>query len=446
MHSFPAIKNSKILAFVSGSLLIQLVIIAGAIFYRSSAHYNTEAPLPATTQDTVKEELATNETPSSLKPEMEVPKETQINYTIQSGDTLSKIWSKFGNVPAAGLKAADAFKEAKVPLNALRVGEDIALTIKEGDIIEFKMRLPEGKSITLKGNGTDGYKAEVFEPTVIEKERTVSYPITSSFSASAVEVDVPLEIVDDLVDLFSGRIDFRRDIQPGDSFTVIYKERVTDNGERLAPGAVKAISIETDGKLYVAIGHEGSDGKVRFFNESGEQLGNNFLRYPLRFSRISSIFAKSRFHPILKISRPHNGVDFAAPTGTPVRSVADGVVEYAGYAKGTGNMVKIRHCGTYSTAYMHLNKISHGLKKGSRVSRGDVIGGVGMTGLATAPHLHFSFYKNGNFVDPLKVDLPSMAGSENSIPKTYLASTMTILRQQHELVRLAFALGASKSV
>ena len=428
--------------------MLQALIIGGALLYRfnSDDAYASQGHSETLALAGIEDEASTLR--QSLIPEVDKPIEPSddlILYTVSPGDTLSKIWAKFSSVSNGGLRAADAFKDAGVSVNALRVGNEISLKLSAGDISRFDMKLPEGRSITLTGSSTEGYQAELKIPKIIEKERTVSYPIFSSFSASAQEVNVPLDIVDDLVDLFSGRINFRRDIQPGDSFTIIYNERTTEDGERLSPGKVKAISIETSGKLLVAIKHIGKDGTKRYFDENGERLGGGFLQYPLRFSRISSIFSKSRFHPVLKVSRPHNGVDFAAPVGTPVRSVGDGTVEFSGYSSGNGYWIKIKHCKTYSTAYLHLSKIASSVKKGAKVSRGQVIGNVGMTGLATGPHLHFSLYENNKYIDPLNAKIPVITEKDNTIPKTYLASTLEILKQQHELIRLAYQMGFAKN-
>jgi murein DD-endopeptidase MepM/ murein hydrolase activator NlpD len=157
----------------------------------------------------------------------------------------------------------------------------------------------------------------------------------------------------------------------------------------------------------------------------------------VRFSRISSQFSKSRFHPVLKRRRAHNGVDFAAPIGTPVRSVADGVIVSAGYAGGSGNMVKIKHGARWQTAYLHLHRISKGIRKGLKVTRGQVIGSVGKTGLATGPHLHYSLYDRGRYVDPMKTQLPKMPGKYDPIPESKLKKAILKLEKASERVEFA---------
>ena len=148
------------------------------------------------------------------------------------------------------------------------------------------------------------------------------------------------------------------------------------------------------------------DGKRSYFDEAGNSLRKAFLKAPLRYSRISSGFSHSRLHPILKISRPHHGIDYAAPVGTPVLTVGDGFVNETGYSKGAGYYVKIKHNSVYATSYLHLSRFGKGVKKGAYVKQGDIIGYVGSTGLSTGPHLDFRFYKNGSAVNPLKVEAP----------------------------------------
>ena len=179
--------------------------------------------------------------------------------------------------------------------------------------------------------------------------------------------------------------------------------------------------------------------RQHYVDETGVKLGNYFLRYPLKFTRISSVFSKSRFHPILKKSRPHNGVDFAAPTGTPVRSVGDGTVIDAGYRGGAGNMVKIKHNDKYSTAYLHLSKFAKGIKKGVKVSRGQMIGAVGKTGWATGPHLHFSLYIDNKYVDPFKVNIPKVSSSNVKAPEGEILNLVDELKTSHDDAKLALA-------
>ena len=332
-------------------------------------------------------------------------------YKVSKGDTLTGIWTQLGDTHTASLQAAKALKASKVNINSfLKLGDNLEITLnRENKITSLAKEMSEGKKITLNLDNDSNFIAEIFEPAIIKRERIITARIIDNLATTAEEYGLPYEIVDEIVDLFGGKIEFSRDIHLGDSFSVIYEERILEDGKILPPSGIIAASFMNQGSHLMVIKKIGKDGKSPFFDETGEPVGNYFLRYPLNFTRISSVFSHSRFHPVLKSSRPHNGVDFAAPIGTPVRSVADGRILEASYHKANGNWIKIKHTDRYSTNYLHLNSISKGIKKGSLVKRGQVIGTVGKTGLASGPHLHFGFYDYGKYVDPLKVKLPSMS-------------------------------------
>jgi murein DD-endopeptidase MepM/ murein hydrolase activator NlpD len=241
------------------------------------------------------------------------------------------------------------------------------------------------------------------------RERSASGVISSSLVDAAQDADLPYSIVDDFVDLFGARVEFRKDLQPGDTFTVSFEERVLEDGRVVDTGTIKAASLFLSGEMYAVVRDVASDGTVRYFDEKGSMPTKSFLRYPVQFTRIGSMFSTARFHPILQISRPHNGVDFSAPIGTPVRSVGDGIVVHSGYSATTGYMVRIAHDSRYVTEYMHLSKISNDARKGARVRRGEVIGNVGNTGLSSGPHLHFGLFDRGSYVDPPKAVLAAIA-------------------------------------
>jgi len=359
-------------------------------------------------------------------------------HTVKPGETLSSIWGKYGGNSSGGVAAAAAFKNAGLSVRSLRAGDDLELHVdNSGEIVGFKKNLGEGKLLFLEGSAEEGYVHTVVIPELTEVERRAAGTITSSFVAAALEAGVSYSVIDELVDLFSGRIDFNRNLHPGDSFSVIYTENTLPDGEVASSGSIVGASLKTRGKLLAAILHQDEEGKDRWYDEAGELIGNYFLRYPLNFTRISSVFSKSRFHPVTRVQRPHNGTDFAAPTGTPVRSVADGVVIISGMRGGSGNMVRIKHNERYTTEYLHLSRINPGIRNGARVSRGQVIGAVGMTGLATGPHLHFGMFENGRYVDPMKVDLPKLTTDSEKIPVAYLEATLRSLSEQHEIVTMA---------
>lgn len=232
---------------------------------------------------------------------------------------------------------------------------------------------------------------------------TASGTITNSLYETLDAADAHPELALSLSEVFAWQIDFFR-IRRGDQFRLIYEERSID-GKRLSPGRVIAARFTHRGTDYYAFRF--SDGeRTDYFDEDGNSLRRALLKSPLRYSRISSSFSRSRLHPVTGQRRAHLGTDYAAPTGTPVRSVGDGTVQVAGYGRANGNWVKIRHNSTYTTGYLHLSRIASGIRRGAQVRQGQVIGYVGSTGLATGPHLHYHFWKNGQPINALNVDLP----------------------------------------
>lgn len=227
--------------------------------------------------------------------------------------------------------------------------------------------------------------------------------IEGSLYMTMLENELNPELCYKLADVYAWTIDFYR-INKGDQFKVIYEEQVVD-GKAVGIGDIKACWFNHDEQDYYAFEFE-QDNLMDFYDEDGKSLRKQFLKAPLKFSRISSRFSKNRYHPVQKRNKPHLGTDYAAPTGTPIRSVGDGKVIEKKYKKYNGNYVKIRHNGTYTTQYLHMSKFPKDLKVGDYVKQGDIIGYVGSTGLATGPHLCFRFWKNGAQVDPFKQKLP----------------------------------------
>ena len=206
-----------------------------------------------------------------------------------------------------------------------------------------------------------------------------------------------------LSEIFAWSVDFFG-IQKGDRFKVIYEELSVD-GKSLGAGRIYGAQFTWSGNVINAIPFI-QEGTESYFDENGNSLRKAFLKAPLQFSRISSRFSSSRMHPILRIRRPHYGVDYAAPVGTPVHAIGDGRVTMAGTENGSGKMIRIQHNSVYSTAYLHLSRFAAGIAAGTYVKQGDIIGYVGSSGLSTGPHLDFRFYRNGSPVDPLKVEAP----------------------------------------
>ncbi len=230
--------------------------------------------------------------------------------------------------------------------------------------------------------------------------RVLTGTINSSLYMAVMEGGGSPVLVMELSDVYAWAIDFFG-LQAGDCFKVIYTTYEVDGVEAGFGEIISSVFTHMNEELY-AFAYDQGEGK-EYFDEHGNSLRKNFLKAPLRYSRISSRFSYSRLHPILKIRRPHLGVDYAAPRGTPVYTVGDGRIITKTYSRGAGKMLKVKHNGNYTTAYLHLSRFAEGIKTGLEVKQGDLIGYVGSTGLSTGPHLDFRFYKNGVPVDPLKV-------------------------------------------
>jgi murein DD-endopeptidase MepM/ murein hydrolase activator NlpD len=236
-------------------------------------------------------------------------------------------------------------------------------------------------------------------------EQASTAEIRSSLFGATDAAGIPDSVATQMAEILSSEIDFHKDLRRGDRFRVVY-ETFTHEGTYVRSGKVLALEFVNAGKPYEAVWYDGEPGQPGgYYDLSGKSMRKGFLRNPLEFTRVTSGFSM-RFHPILKTWRAHKGVDFGAPTGTPIRTTADGVVDFIGVQNGYGNIVVVRHFGEYTTAYGHMSRFGEGLKKGDKVSQGQLIGYVGSTGYATGPHLHYEFRIAGEQVDPMKVALP----------------------------------------
>lgn len=277
---------------------------------------------------------------------------------------------------------------------------------------------------------SDSIRISTGQHAVDTVTKTFAGVIDYSIYQTLSEADAPTELVNELSDVYAWQIDLFK-VQKGDKFKMIYEE-VQIKGERVGVGRIKAAQFERGDEEFYAF-HYDQGGKEDYFDEKGSSLKKAFLKAPLKYSRISSRFSTSRLHPVLKVERPHHGTDYAAPRGTPVRAVGDGVITKANYSGGAGNFVKIKHNTTYTTGYMHLSKYGEGIRVGKRVKQGDIIGYVGNTGLSTGPHLCYRFWKNGQPVNPLKVEMPSSEPITDEHRETYEAHMKELMEQLHEV-------------
>jgi len=269
--------------------------------------------------------------------------------------------------------------------------------LKKKDSVDYFIYKQNRTDFVVFDMSSDSPEVYKFQKPKISNEKSAEGLITSSLYTATEKAGLTPAMAVELSEVFAWQIDFTR-LQKNDSFKVLYDEVTVDN-EVIATQNVKAAILTHNGREYHAYAYNGE-----FYDEKGNALRSMFLKSPVQFSRISSKFNKRRRHPIKKRIIPHLGTDYAAPRGTPIIAVADGVITKASYTKGNGKYVKIRHNQTYETQYLHMSK--RGVKKGDQVKQGDVIGYVGSTGLATGPHVCFRFWKNGEQINHLKADLP----------------------------------------
>jgi murein DD-endopeptidase MepM/ murein hydrolase activator NlpD len=264
----------------------------------------------------------------------------------------------------------------------------------------------------------DTLKAVMGQKPIDEVESSVSCVVHSSVFGELEKKNTNPELAVMMAQVFAWTIDFHK-IQKEDAFKIIFEEQKVE-GKSIGINRIKGAWFKSKGQEYYAFPYE-RNGSLNWYDEKGNSLKRMFLKAPLKFSRISSAYTLKRFHPVLKVFKAHLGTDYAAPTGTPILSVADGVVTDAKYNMNNGNYVKIKHNATYTTQYLHMSRIASGMRPGKRVRQGDVIGFVGSTGLATGPHLCFRFWKNGVQVDPKKEKSNQGPPLESKLKNDYLA-------------------------
>lgn len=271
---------------------------------------------------------------------------------------------------------------------------------------------------------SDSLRIERCENPVVVTQKSASGVIESNLSQTIEKLGISNALTNRFVDIFAWQVDFYHLVK-GDHFKILYEE-LSVNEKPYGIGKILGITFTHNKKERVAVPFDQGKG-IDYFDSDGNSLRKALLKYPIEFTRISSRYTMNRFHPVLKISRAHLGTDLAAPTGTPIRSVGDGVVAEAGYKGGNGNYVTIRHNSTYTTGYLHMSRIASGIRSGVNVRQGEVIGYVGSTGWATGPHLCYRFWKNGAQVDALRVELPAAEPVKAELKEKY-AYTMDSVR------------------
>lgn len=374
---------------------------------------------------------ATNEATATVT----VPEWQEVQVT--DGDTLSQIFSRLNLDSQQMYAVLNTDKQTKQALTRLLPGETIRFDIRDGQLNKLQYHLSATQILHVE-SGPAGYQALVEDLPVETRVSHTTSTIDSSLYAAGQQAGLTDNLLMQLVGIFGWDIDFALDIRSGDTFAVVYEERYV-NGAKLGDGAVLAAEFINQGRSFRAVRFQEEDGTTHYYTPEGGSMRKAFLRTPVEFSRISSRFG-GRIHPVKQTFRMHKGVDYAAPTGTPVKSTGDGKIAFRGVQGGYGNVIILQHGGKYSTVYGHLSRFKGGLGVGSRVKQGEVIGYVGRTGLATGPHLHYEFRVNGVHTNPLTVKLPHASPIPDKLKTQFIEQTTPLLAQLDVLKRTQVAL------
>jgi len=350
------------------------------------------------------EALAQQQTPAAVSG----PREDTMK--IGKGDTLGGLLQRAGLSSQEAHNAVEAMKGHYDP-RGLKVGQTVRVRYDQDDagayqLASMQMDLDAIRSVNLTRDPSaeTGFKAAKEEKEVLKKIEARRTEIENSLYGSALKAGLPRSIVAEAIRVYSYDVDFQRDVRRGDSIEVLYEQYETEDGHQVKTGDVLMARINVGGVIKTAYRYEGKDGHSDFYTEDGKSLRKAIMMTPIDGARISSGFGR-RKHPVLGYTKMHKGIDFAAPTGTPIYAAGDGTVEKAGRFSSYGNYVRIRHAGATRTAYAHMSRFAKGVTPGTRVRQGQVIGYVGTTGRSTGPHLHFEVLENGVQVNPRNIKM-----------------------------------------
>lgn len=334
---------------------------------------------------------------------MLVPGLATIEVIVRRNDTLDRIFRQL-ELSLTDLANLRAVAGTRAMLDRLMPGEALRFHHRDGSLIglERNLSLTEQLRVTRAG---DDFHADVVARPIQTRTQLAHAVIDSSLFEAGTDAGLQDQTVLELARLFGWDIDFALDLRSGDEFTVSY-ERIFQDGQYLQDGAILAASFINQGREVRAVRFVAPDGSVGYYSPDGHSMQKAFLRAPLEFRRVSSRFSTARWHPILNRVRAHEGVDYAAPSGTPVYAAGDGRIRFRGVRGGYGNLLEIEHGAGVVTVYGHLSRFASSARRGARVRQGQTVAFVGMTGLATGPHLHYEYRLNGRYLDPQRVKLP----------------------------------------
>lgn len=349
----------------------------------------------------------------------------ELTLKVRRGDSLDRLFRR-NQLKLADLAGIMELKDARKHLRLIRPGDEILIRQNSGQILELT------KAVSLREALQIRQVEGAFEAALIQRKLNVqrvhaTRKIKSSLFLAAAEAGISDRTIMNLAGIFAWDVDFMLDIREGDEFTLIY-EQLWQGGERLADSKILAAEFVNRGKTFRAVRFEDPNGRVDYFNPDGMSVRKAFVRAPLAFSRISSNFNPRRRHPRLNTIRAHRGVDYAAPAGTPIKAAGDGKMTFRNRKGGYGKTVILQHGGNITTLYAHLSRYSK-VREGGRVRQGDIIGYVGSTGLATGPHLHYEYRRNGVHLNPRTVKLPDAKPIDPIYREEFERTALPLLHQ-----------------
>lgn len=384
------------------------VTVALAIPLHQSDLYTTGAEEPGFSDPT-----PTKEGPPSLdhSPVTDIepasPRVPQHSVTVKRGDSLSSIFKKLGLSQTELGRIIGSGGDAK-KLTRINPGQALEFFLDtDNALTELVYRIDETLSLHIK-HTRDGYQSELVRQELDRRFATATGTIESSLFLAGQKAELSEKVIMQLAEIFGWDVDFALDIRAGDSFSVVYEELIKD-GQKVRDGDILAAEFINQGTVIRAVRYTDDTGRATYYSPDGRSMRKTFLRSPVDFARISSGFSRRRWHPVLHKFRAHKGVDYAARSGTPVKSTGDGKVISVGRKGGYGNTVVIQHGGIYTTLYAHLSRYARGVRRGKHIRQGQTVGYVGMSGLATGPHLHYEFRVNRIHRNPLKIRFPEAA-------------------------------------
>ncbi len=361
------------------------------------------------------------------------PNATWRNVTVVSGDNLSIVFNRVGADRQDLQKILEISKRSRSALVNLSPGQTLRFRLASSRVEEIIFEQDFLTSARFHRNGTR-FSAEWLKSKPEVRLASAVAQINHSLFIDGQKAGLADRTIMEFINVFGWDVDFLRDLQRGDQFSVVYEEFYKD-GQKITNGKILAAEFINGGKRLRAIYYDNQNGVAGYFSDKGEAMRKAFLRTPVNFTRISSRFSLARKHPILNRIRAHKGVDYSAPTGTPIQAVADGRATFVGWKSGYGKVIQLKHGDTYSTLYGHMSNFARDIRAGSSVEQGQTIGYVGRTGLATGPHLHYEFLINGIHRDPLAVKLPNALPLERRFQDSFFKQSAPLMARLESLHR-----------